>query len=152
MSLAYAPTAAANSTLYLTYGYNDDSGTPKTGTVSLTYRATTHDIIVATPAPSALAVAINSSTPVTVAFTTDDGNTASALSVTTDLATLPSGWTSASPSFACAAVSTGGGCVLNLTYAAPPAAASGSLSLTYGYNDDSGMPKTGMVSIPYAAM
>ncbi|MGC1521044.1 MAG: hypothetical protein WA803_05845, partial [Steroidobacteraceae bacterium] len=64
---------------------------------------------------------------------------------------LPSGWTSGSATFACATVSTGNGCVLSLAYA-PAAAASGTLSLTYSYNDDSGTAKTGSVTIPYTAM
>jgi hypothetical protein len=47
-------------------------------------------------------------------------------------------------------VSTGNTCQLTLTYA-PSAAGSSTLSLTYGYNDNSGTPKTGSVSIAYAA-
>jgi len=151
LTLTYTPTAAAAGTLTLGYAYNNNAGKTKTGTVNIAYRATTNDNIVGTPNPISLAVAVNSSTPVVIAFTTDDGNLASALSVTSDLTTLPSGWTSGSTTFACAAVSTGNGCVLNLTYA-PTAAASGTLSLTYSYNDDSGTAKTGSVSIPYSAM
>jgi hypothetical protein len=151
LPLTYMPTAAAAGTLMLNYTYNNNAGKAKTGTVNIAYRATTNDNIVGTPNPISLAVAANSSTPVTIAFTTDDGNLASALSVTSDLATLPSGWTSGSSTFACAAVSTGNSCVLSLTYA-PAAAASGTLSLTYSYDDDSGTPKTGSVSIPYTAM
>jgi hypothetical protein len=151
LPLTYTPTAAAAGTLTLSYTYQNNAGKAKTGTVSIAYRATTNDNIVGTANPISLAVAVNSSTPVTVAFTTDDGNLASALSVTSDLATLPSGWTSGSTTFACATVSTGTGCVLSLTYA-PTAAAGGTLSLTYSYNDDSGTAKTGSVSIPYTAM
>jgi hypothetical protein len=151
ISLTYTPTAAAAGTLTLSYAYNNNAGKAKTGTVNIAYRATTNDNIVGTPNPISLAVAVSSSTPVTIAFTTDDGNPASALSVTSDLTTLPSGWTSGATTFACATVSTGNGCVLNLTYA-PTAAASGTLSLTYSYNDDSGTAKTGSVSIPYSAM
>jgi hypothetical protein len=151
LALTYTPTAAAAGTLTLSYTYKNNAGKDKTGTLNIAYRATTNDNIVGTPNPISLAVAVNSSTPVTIAFTTDDGNLASTLSVTSDLATLPGGWTSGSTTFACATVSTGTGCVLNLTYA-PAAAATGTLSLTYSYNDDSGTPKTGSVSIPYTAM
>jgi hypothetical protein len=150
-SLTYTPTAAAAGTLALSYAYKNNAGKAKTGTVNIAYRATTNDNIVGTPNPTSLAVATGSSTPVTVAFTTDDGNPASALSVTSDLTTLPSGWTSGSTTFACAAVSTGNGCVLSLTYA-PGTTGSGTLSLSYSYNDDSGIAKTGSVSIPYTAM
>ena len=151
LGLTYAPTAAATSTLSITYKYNDDSGTPKTGSVNIPYRATTNDTIVGTPSPSPLAVAVASSTPVTITFATDDGNVANNLSVTSDLGALPSGWSSAAGSFACANVSTGAGCTLGLTYA-PTAAAASTLTLTYSYDDDSGTPKTGFVSIPYSAM
>jgi hypothetical protein len=151
LPLMYAPTAAAAGTLTLGYTYRNNAGKAKTGTVSVAYRATTNDNIVGTANPGSLLDAVGGSTPVAIAFATDDGNPASALSVTSDLSALPTGWSSASPSFACATVSTGTGCVLDLTYA-PAAAASGTLSLTYSYNDDSGTPKTGSVSIPYSAM
>ncbi|HEY4443889.1 MAG TPA: hypothetical protein VGN30_06350, partial [Steroidobacteraceae bacterium] len=85
-----------------------------------------------------------------VVFTTDDGNLASNLAVTSGLGTLPSGWTSTSSTFTCSAVSTGTGCQLSLTYA-PTAVGSGTVSLNYSYNDDSGTAKTGSVSIPYSA-
>ena len=150
LSLTYTPTAAAAGTLALNYTYMNNAGKAKTGTFNIAYRATTHDNIVGTPNPISLAVASGTSTPVTVAFTTDDGNPASALLVTSDLTSLPSGWTSSSTTFACAAVSTGNGCVLNLTYA-PGATGSGTLSLAYSYLDDSGTAKTGSVSIPYTA-
>ena len=149
--LTYTPTAAAAGTLALNYAYKNNAGKAKTGTFNIAYRATTNDNIVGTPNPISLAVAAGTSTTVTVAFTTDDGNPASALSVTSDLTALPSGWTSGSTTFACAAVSTGNGCVLSLTYA-PATAGSGTLSLSYSYNDDSGTAKTGSVSIPYSAM
>jgi hypothetical protein len=142
---------AATGTLSLTFSYDDDSGTPKTGSVNIPYRATTNDNVVGTPNPSPLAVAVASSTPVNITFTTDDGNLANNLSVTSPLGALPSGWSSAVGSFTCANVSTGTSCVLGLTYA-PTAAATSTLSLTYSYNDDSGTPKTGSVSIPYTAM
>ena len=151
LGLTYAPTAAATSTLSITYKYNDDSGTPKTGSVNIPYRATTNDTIVGTPSPSPLAVAVASSTPVTITFATDDGNVANNLSVTSDLGALTGGWSSAAGSFACVNVSTGTGCTLGLTYA-PTAAAASTLTLTYSYDDDSGTPKTGFVSIPYTAM
>ncbi len=151
LSLTYAPVAADSGTLSLTFSYDDDSGTPKTGSVSIAYRATTNDNVVATPSPASVAVAVNSATPVTVTFTTDDGNPASALTVTSNLSTLPDGWSSAAPAFACAAVSTGNGCALNLTYA-PAAAAAGTLVIAFSYDDNSGTPKTGSVSIPYSAM
>jgi len=134
----------------LNYSYMNNAGVTKTGTVSIAYRATTNDSIVGTPSLTPLAVMVGSSTPVTVTFNTDDGNLASNLLLTSDLAALSSGWSGTAGSFACAAVSTGTGCQLSLTYL-PMAVDSSTLSLTYSYFDDSGTGKTGSVSIPYTA-
>jgi hypothetical protein len=150
LTLRYAPLAAASGTLTLNYAYKNNAGESKTGSVNIAYRATTDDSIVGTPSQNPLSVVINSSTTVTVAFTTDDGNPASGLSVTSGLSPLPSGWSTTSGSFACASVSSGAGCTLSLTYA-PTTVAGGTLSLTFDYDNNSGIAKTGSVSIPYTA-
>src|SRR5258708_25854534 len=126
----YAPTAAVGGTLTLSYTYQNDAGVAKTGSLNIAYRATTNDNVVGTPSPNPVAVSTGTNTPVNVTFTTDDGNLASNLSVTSGLATLPSGWSSASGRFACSNVSTGTGCQLSLTYA-PTAVGSGALAFTY---------------------
>ena len=77
-----------------------------------------------------------------VTFTTDDGKPAANLVVTSALAALPPGWSSAATSFSCASVSTGNGCQLHLTYA-PTALTGGTLTLTYAYDDNAGTPQTG---------
>jgi hypothetical protein len=151
LPLTYAPTAAGSGMLSLSYAYKNDAGVAKTGSLNIAYRATTNDNIVGTPSQSPLAVITDSTTTVSVVFTTDDQNPASNLAVTSGLGALPSGWTSTSSSFTCSAVSTGTSCQLSLTYA-PTVVGSGTLSLNYSYNDDSGTPKTGSVSIPYTAM
>jgi hypothetical protein len=153
LSLTYAPSAAGNGMLALNYAYMNNAGEPQTGSVSIAYRATTNDNIAWTASPASLAVFTGTSTPVTVIFTTDDGNPATGFSITSALGALPAGWSSTSSSLACATVSTGTTCQLGLTYAptAPTPAGGGPLLLTYGYNDDSGTAKTGTVSIPYAA-
>jgi len=150
LPLTYAPGAADSGTLALNYAYINDAGQAKTGTVNIAYRATTNDNIVGTANPNPVAVIIGSNNPVTVTFTTDDGNLANNLLLTSDLSALPGDWSSSSGSFSCTNVSTGIACQLSLTYA-PTAAAASTLSLTYSYNDDSGTPKTGSVSIPYTA-
>jgi hypothetical protein len=150
LPLTYAPSVAGSGTLILSYSYENNAGEAKTGSVNIAYRATTNDNIINTPSPSSLAVAVGSNTAVNVTFTTDDGNPASGLSLTSSLSTLPSGWTSTSSSFTCSTVSTGTGCQLSLAYA-PTAVANGTLSLNYGYMDDSGTAKTGSVNIPYVA-
>jgi hypothetical protein len=151
LPLTYAPTAAGSGMLTLNYAYRNDAGVAKTGSLNIPYRATTNDNIVGTPDPNPVAVVIGTTTAVSVTFTTDDGNLANNLSVTSGLGSLPSGWASTSGSFACSNVSTGTGCQLALTYA-PSVIGSGTLSLTYSYNDDSGTLKSGTVSIPYTAM
>jgi hypothetical protein len=150
LSLMYAPQVAGSGTLVLSYAYVNNAGEPKTGSTNIAYRATMNDNIVGTPSPTSLAVSTGSSTPVTVTFTTDDGNPATGLSVTSSLGALPGGWTSTSGSLACSTVSTGNGCQLSLRYA-PTSVAGGTLSLNYSYVSDSGTAKTGSVSIPYAA-
>ena len=146
----YAPAAAGTGTLTLNYTYKNNAGEAKTGTVtSPTARRRTITSSGHRVEPT-LAVLTGSSTPVTVTFTTDDGNLASALSVTSGLAALPAGWSSASSSFSCASVSVGACCQLALTYA-PTAAATGTLTLGFNYTNDAGIAKTGTVSIAYTA-
>jgi len=152
LPLTYQPTAAGSGTLVLNFSYLDNSGTAKTGTLSIPYSATTDNSIVASASPSGqiVAVAASGSQGVTITFTTDDGNPASALSVTSPLNALPDGWSASTQTFHCDAVSTGNGCQLALTYA-PTAASGGTLLLTYAYTSGSGEAKTGTVGIPYAA-
>jgi hypothetical protein len=150
LALTYAPTVAGNGTLTLNYTYMNNAGESKTGSVSVAYTATTNNNIVNTVNPASLAVFTNSSTPVTVTFTTDDPNPASGLSITSGLSALPAGWSSPSPGFTCPSVGAGATCQLSLTYA-PTAAGGGTLYLTYSYNDNSGTAKSGTVSIVYAA-
>ena len=152
LHLTYAPTALASGTLTLTYAYTDNVGTAQTGTLNLAYTATTNDDVVGTASPSGQinAVVGAGSQPVSVTFTTNDARPATALVLTTSLATLPSGWSSTDSSFACSGVAGGNACQLPLTYT-PSAAGSGTLSLNYTYMNDAGEAKTGTVNIPYRA-
>ena len=152
LSLTYTPLAAASGTLQLNYSYNANSGTAKTGTVMVPYASTTHDNLVATQAPSGTISAVVNSVPVpvTLTFTTDDGNPATAVTITSGLGTLPAGW-SAPATFSCASASTGSGCQLTLTYA-PTVNGSGTITLGYGYNDDAGTAKSGTANITYASI
>jgi hypothetical protein len=152
LSLTFNPTTAESGTLQLNYSYNANSGAAKTGSVLISYAATTHNNLVVTQAPSgSISAMVNSgSVPVTLTFTTDDGNPATAITITSGLGALPSGW-SAPATFSCATASTGTGCQLALTYA-PTVNGSGSVVLGYSYTDDSGTAKTGTVSIAYASI
>lgn len=150
LDLTYAATAAGSGMVTLGFSYVNNAGEAKTGTLSIPYRATANDNVVATATPLSVTAVTGSSNPVTVTFITDDGNPATEL--TADLSMLPADWSSAVPSFSCGTVSTGtgtgSGCVLSLTYA-PTAAANSTLSFTFGYSNNAGIAKTGTASIAY---
>jgi hypothetical protein len=150
LPLSYAPSAADSGTLTLRYTYQNNAGQSKSGSVNLPYRATTDDSVVGTAIPGSLAVLTGTSTALAVTFATDDGNPASALSVTSGLAALPAGWSSAGSSFTCASVSAGVNCQLALTYQ-PTNPDGGTLTLGFTYTNDSGTVKSGSVLIPYTA-
>jgi hypothetical protein len=152
LPLMYAPTTAGRGTLTLTYGYTDDSGAAKTGTMNIPYATSSHNDVVASASPSGEINAVEKSggQAVAVTFTTDDGKAATAMYLTTDLAALPPGWSSSTKTLACSSVSTGNGCQLHLTYA-PATLTKGTLSLNYAYTDGAGMAKTGSLNLAYAA-
>src|SRR5579863_4201791 len=153
-TLTYAPTAVETGVLTLNYEFIDDAGDPKApgGSLVIPYSSTTADNVVATAAPlGQISAVVNSGAQaVAINFTTDDGNAATDLALTTAPANLPAGWTSSAPSFSCAIVSSGSGCLLVLDYA-PTAPASGTLTLDYSYVDDSGAARTGALEIPYSS-
>jgi hypothetical protein len=151
LELTYAPPSAGSGTLTLQYGYNNDAGAFETGTVQIPYQATANNNVVAAPSPMGqVSATVGGSRPVTVTFDTDDGNPAANLLLTTDLNSLPSGWSAHSTSFSCASVSTGDGCQLALTYT-PTATGAGTLTLSYTYLDNAGAAQTGALAIAYVA-
>jgi hypothetical protein len=151
LHLSYAPTSVGGGSLHLPYSYTNNAGTAKTGTANISYAATTHDNVSGTASPSgSVSPYVGLSQAVTVIFTTDDGNPASSLSVTSGLGALPAGWTGAG-SFDCSTVSSGTGCQLTLTYSPTTVTSSGSLNLNFSFLDDAGTSKTGSVSIPYSS-
>ena len=150
VNLTFTPTAAANGSLTLAYKYNNNAGQAKTGTVNIPYVATTDNTVNATASVNSLGVLTGSTTPLSFTFVTDDGNPASALTVTSGLNPLPVGWSSGSGTFTCTSVTTGTGCQISLSYA-PTVADSGTLTLSFGYTNNSGVAKTGSISVPYVA-
>jgi len=152
LNLVYAPTAVGSGALKIDYGYTDSAGAAQTGTATVNYAGTTNNNVLGTVSPAGQIVATiaQGSQKAIVNFTTDDGNSASAFTLTTALSTLPAGWASSASSLTCGSVSTGSGCQLPLTYT-PTAPASGTLSLAYSYTDNSGDAKTGTVAARYAA-
>jgi hypothetical protein len=152
LSLMYNPLAAATGTLQLNYSYNSNSGAAKTGSVMIPYAATTNNNLVVTASPSgSISAVVNSgSVPVKLTFTTDDGNPATAITITSGLGALPAGW-SGPATFSCASASTGTGCQLALTYA-PTVNGSGTVALGYSYKDNAGTTKTGTANLAYASI
>jgi hypothetical protein len=152
LGLMYVPSAADSGTLLLSYTYKNNAGKSKSGSVNIQYRATTDDNVVATAGPSVLNnVMVGSSTAVGITFTTDDGNPASGLLITSGLDLLPTGWSAGSSNFGCSSVSVGTGCQLSLTYA-PMAPDTGNLTLGFQYTNNSGITKTGTVMVGYTAV
>jgi hypothetical protein len=150
LTLTYAPTAGASGTLIIGYMYTNSAGVVESGAITIPYAATMHNSVSATASPSGqINAVVGASQAVTLTFTTDDGNPATALTVT-DLTALPAGWRSAADSFGCARVSTGSGCLLPLSFA-PNVAGDGTLTLNYSYTDNAGAAKTGTVSVAFAA-
>jgi hypothetical protein len=150
LALTYAPVGFGSGLLTLGYSYTDSAGRTQNGSVTIPYAATVHDNVSGSPNPTSLKVFTGSTTAVSVTFDTDDGNPASALVLTTDLSTLPAGWSGPSGQFSCTIVSSGAGCRLNLSYA-PNVADSGTLTLNFSYIDNAGAAKTASVSVTYLA-
>jgi hypothetical protein len=112
-------TALGSGTVSLSYSYVDGSGAAKTGVTNIPYIATTNDNVVATPSQTGQITAVvgSAAVPLSVTFTTDDAQPATALQLTTNLSTLPVGWTSTDSSFTCAAIDADTSCMLPLSYA-----------------------------------
>jgi len=152
LNVTYAPAAIGGGTLQLSYGYTNNAGTAKTGSISISYSTTTQNHVIATPTPAGQIVGVigGAGQTVKVNFTTDDTNPASNLAVTpANLTSLPAGWTGPK-TFTCTTVSTGNGCELSLTYA-PTQAGGGTLTLNFGYTNNSGVASTGVVHITYTS-
>ncbi len=151
LTLTYAPAAPETGTLRIGYTYAGDQSAPPGLSLDIPYAATLSNNIVATPAPIGQinAVAGTGARAVSVNFTTDDGNTATALTMLSNLSALPAGWGTTTPSFTCAVITSGSGCQLVLNYA-PKTPASGTLTLNYGYVDGSGAARTAAINIPYS--
>ena len=89
------------------------------------------DSVIATPSVAGVSVATGASQTISITFTSSDGLAITGFEISGTLSNLPAGW-SGPGIFTCSSVSTGSGCVLNLTYA-PTAIDSGSLVITYVY-------------------
>ena len=151
LSLTYAPPTTGSGTLQFNYQYVNGAGATQTGAVSIPFSATADNNVVATVAPSGQinALAAGGAVDVAITFTTDDANQASNLAISAGLSSLPTGWTGPA-TFTCAGFATANGCQLVLHYA-PPAVATGTVTLNYTYTSNSGAAKTGSVNVGYQA-
>ena len=153
LSWTYMPLAPDNGTIQIDYAYSNDSGTAKTASFNIPYSATANDSIIGTVSPGAVPINVvfSGSQAVSVTFTTNDMFVASNLLVTTDLTALPAGWSASSPNFTCAAISTGTGCQMSLTYTPTTNHDNASFPLVYTYNNNAGTPLQGSVNIIYTS-
>jgi hypothetical protein len=153
LNLTFTPTMyEVGQTLTLNYVYVDNAMEPvTTDSFTLAFQATTNDNVTPQLSPSGQINATlgYGAQTVIATFTTDDGHPASALTVTSDPSALPPGWTAPSPS-SCATVSAPTACVLSWVYQ-PTAPDSGTITIDYSFDDDSGTAKTASFNIPYAA-
>jgi hypothetical protein len=153
LTLTYAPTVVETGTVSLDCVFVDNAGLPRTPgpCMSISYAGTASNNVVASASPDGEidAKVGAAKQAVSVNFTTDDGNAASALTLTSNLSALPAGWSSKVAGLSCAVVSTGNGCQLPLQFV-PTAATSGTLVLAFTYIDASGAAKSGTLNLPYA--
>lgn len=112
----------------------------------------THDTVVATPQSNLVSVEVGTKQNVSVTFTSSDGRTITGLALSSGSGvTLPAGW-SGPATFGCAALSTGSGCVLNLTFTPTVYQTAQSFTLDYVYVDNSTEPQVnGSVTVAYQA-
>jgi hypothetical protein len=101
-----------------------------------------HDAVVATPPSSLVSVEVGTTKTVPVTLTSNDGRTITGFALSNATGqVLPSGW-SAPAAFGCRALSTGSGCVLNLTYSPTMYEVPQTLTLHYVYVDNALEPVT----------
>lgn len=109
--------------------------------------------VTASAAPAGpVRVTVGQNQSVAITFAASEGRQATSLRVTSALAGLPAGWSSASTGFTCATVGQDGACKLDLTYAPAAAAPSGTLTIAYAYTDSAGQAKTGSLALDYQAV
>ena len=150
--LLFAPTVAGSGTVSLGFSYADNAAVQQSGSITLQYASSNDNNVVASVAPQGQVTALinTPSTTVGVTFTTDDGQSATNLQISSGLgAALPAGWTGPA-TYSCSAVSTGSGCHFNLNFA-PTSVGSGTVPLSYSYVSAGGANKSGTIVIPYAA-
>jgi hypothetical protein len=112
----------------------------------------THDSVVATPPSQVVSVEVGTTKTVSVTLTSNDGRAITGFAISNATGeVLPAGW-AAPAMFGCKSLSTGSGCVLNLTFTPTIYEVGQSLTLHYVYVDDAMEPvTTDSMSLAYQA-
>jgi hypothetical protein len=112
----------------------------------------THDTVVATAQSNLVSVEVGAKQNVSITFNSSDGRTITGLALSSGSGvSLPAGWTGPT-TFGCATLSTGSGCVLNLTFTPTLYETGQSFTLDYVYVDNSTEPQVnGSVTVAYQA-
>jgi len=98
-----------------------------------------------------VSVYLNKSQSISITFGTSDGRSASALSVSSGLSSLPTGWTGPGNGFECPVVGVGATCTLALQYL-PTTPVTGTFVLGFSYRANNGAPKQGSVTVDYSGL
>ena len=108
--------------------------------------------VVGSVAPTGtVSVYLNKSQSISITFATSDGRSATALSVSSGLPSLPAGWTGPAGGFDCPVVGAGATCTLALQYL-PTTPVTGTFVLGFSYRANNGAPKQGSVTVDYSGL
>jgi len=130
-------------------GTTGGGGTIGTNGGGGTINGTDNSVVATSSVAGSVSVVIGASQTISVTFNSSDGRAISGFAISDT--TLPAGW-SGLGAFGCTSVSTGNGCVVNLTFS-PTAVGSGTLTLNCVFVDNAGEARTPAVclTIPYVA-
>jgi hypothetical protein len=135
----YGSTAAASGSATSATG---STSTPGGFTSTASSVNGTHDSVVATPPSALISVEVGTTKTIPVTLTSNDGRTITGFAISNAVGqVLPTGW-SAPASFGCQSLSTGSGCVLNLTFTPTMYEVGQTLTLHYVYVDNALEPVT----------
>ena len=130
-------------------GTDTGGGTIGTGSGGNGITGTDNSVVATSSAAGSVSVVTGGSQTISVTFNSSDARAISGFAISGT--TLPAGW-SGLGFFGCPSVSTGNGCVLNLTFS-PTAVGSGTVTLNCVFVDNAGEARTPSVclTIPYVA-
>jgi hypothetical protein len=140
---------SSSGTVSVAGGGTGGGGTIGTGGGGGGITGTDNSVVATSSVAGSVSVVVGASQTISVTFNSSDGRAILGFAISDT--TLPAGWSGQS-FFGCASVSTGNGCVLNLTFS-PAAVGSGTLTLNCVFVDNAGEARTPAVclTIPYVA-